>query len=102
MEHLLRTHLDDHIGMRAHPDAARRNLAQQCVEIGAVASLVNGVDPDKYPIKRGELCADGVKNIVLVDNRFRVDADVGERGKDRLEPAGLWRGAAARRFIAPP
>src|SRR5262249_28369118 len=48
MEHLLGAHLEDHIGMGAHPDAARRDLAQQCVEIGAVAPLVDGVDPDEH------------------------------------------------------
>ena len=46
-------------------------------------------------MKRGELCADGVKKIVLIENRFRVDADVGVRGEDRLEPTCLWRGAAS-------
>jgi hypothetical protein len=42
------------------------------------------------------------KDTVLVDYRFRIDADTGERREDSLEPAGAWRGAAARRFIAPP
>ena len=88
--------------MGAHPDAARRDFAQQRVEIGAVAPLVDGIDPDEHAIKRGELCAHGVNDIVLVDHRFRIDANVGERREDGLEPAGLWRGAAARRFIAPP
>ena len=88
--------------MGAHPDAARRDLAQQGVEIGAVAPLVNGVDPDEHAIKRGELCAHGVNDIVLVNHRFRIDADIGERRENGLEPAGLWRGAAALRFIAPP
>ncbi len=88
--------------MGAHPDAARRDLAQQRVEIGAVAPLVNRVDPDEHAIERGELCAHGVEDIVLVDHRFRFDADIRERGEDGLEPAGFWRGAMARRFIAPP
>ena len=65
MEHLLGAHLEDHIGMGAHPDAARRDLPQQCVEIGAVAPLVDGVDPDEHAIERGELCAHGVTDIVF-------------------------------------
>ena len=88
--------------MGAHPDAARRDLAQQRVEIGAVAPLVNRVDPDQHAIERGELGAHGVADIVLVDHRLCIDADIGERREDGLEPAGLRRGAAARRFIAAP
>ena len=53
MEHLLGAHFENHIGMGAHPHAARRNFAQQRVEIGAVASLVNRVDPDEHSIERG-------------------------------------------------
>jgi hypothetical protein len=102
MEHLLGAHFEDHIGMGAHPHAARRDLAQQRVEIGAVAPLVNRIDLDEHAIERGELCADGVENIVLVDHRFRINADIGERREHGPEPAGLWRGTAARRFISPP
>jgi hypothetical protein len=101
MEHLLGAHLEDHIGMGAHPDAARRDLAQQRVEIGAVAPLVNRIDPDEHAINHGELCAHSVADIVLIDDRFRIDADFGQRCEDVFEPAGLWRGAATRRFIAP-
>ena len=43
-----------------------------------------------------------VEDIVLIDHRLSVDADIGERREDGLEPAGLWRGVTARRFIAPP
>ncbi len=88
--------------MGAHPDTARRDLAQQRVEIGAVASLVNWVDPDQHAIERGELGPHGVADIVLVDHRFGRDADIGERRKDGLEPAGVRRGTAALRLIAPP
>jgi hypothetical protein len=51
---------------------------------------------------RSELCAHGVEDIVLVDHRFRIDTRISERREDGLEPAGLRRGAAARRFIAAP
>jgi hypothetical protein len=102
MQHLLGAHLEDHIGMGAHPDAACRDLAQQRVEIGAVAPVVNRVDPDEHAVKRGELRAHGVEDIVLVDHRLRIDAEIGERREDGLEPAGLRHGTAARRFIAPP
>ena len=88
--------------MSAHPDAARRDLAQQRVEIGPVAPLVNRVDPDEHAIERGELCAHSVEDIVLINHRFGIDADIGERREHGLEPAGLRRGIAARRFIAPP
>src|SRR5947209_16887515 len=88
--------------MVALPHATRCDLAQQRIEIGAVASLVNRVDPDKHAIERGELCAQGVEDIVLIDHRFRIDADIGERRENGLEPAGLWRGTATRGFIAPP
>ena len=48
-----------------------------------------------------EVAAHGVEDIVLVDHRFRIDADFAERGEDSLKPARLWRGIAARLFIAP-
>jgi hypothetical protein len=98
MQHLLGPHLEDHIGMGAHPNAARRDFAQKCIEIGTIVSLVDGVDPDECAIKLGELCVHGVKDIVLVDHRFRINSDIGERREDGLEPAGLWRSGAARRF----
>ena len=102
MEHLLGAHFENHIGMGAHPHAARRNFAQQRVEIGAVASLVNRVDPDEHAIERGELCAQGVEDIVFIDDRFRIDPDIGECPEYGLEPTGLWRSTTTRRFIAPP
>src|SRR6516225_5353830 len=102
MEHLLGAHFEDHIGMGAHPRAAPRDLAQQRIEIGAVSALVNRVHPYKHAIERGELCAHGVDDIVLIDHGFCVDTDIGERREDGLEPAGLWRGTAARCFIASP
>jgi hypothetical protein len=102
MQHLLGPHLEDHIGMGAHPDAAPRDLAQERVEIGAATPLVNRVDPDEHAIEHGELYARGVKDIVLVDHRFRIDADIGQCREDAPEPARLWRGTAAGRFIAPP
>src|SRR5262249_30180069 len=101
-EHLFCAHLEDHIRMGAHPDAARRDFTQKCVELGAVASLMDWIDPDEHSIKRNELCAHGVKDIILVDRRFRRDADPGERSEDGFEAAGFWRNAAARRFITSP
>src|SRR5438309_12050220 len=85
--------------MGAHPYAARRDLAQQRVEVGAAAPLVNRVDPDEHAIERGELCAHGVEDVVLEDHRFRIDADIGERGEDGLEPgwSRAWRCGALLR-----
>jgi hypothetical protein len=102
MEHLLGAHLEDHIGMGAHPDSARRDLAQQRVKIDAAASLVNRVHPDEHAIECGELCAHRVEDIIFVDYWVRIDADIGKRREDGLESAVLWRGTAARRFVATP
>jgi hypothetical protein len=88
--------------MGAHPNATRRHLAQQRIEIGAVASFVNRVDPNEYAIARGEPCADGVDDVVLVHDRVCIDANIGKRSENGLKPAGLGRGAAAHRFIAAP
>src|SRR5262245_33046715 len=63
---------------------------------------MNRVDPDEYAIDRLELTAHRVEDIVLIDHWFRIDAGIGERREDRLEPAGICRGAAARCFVAPP
>jgi hypothetical protein len=100
MEYLLGAHLEDHVGMGADPNAACRDLAQQRVEMGAIAALMNRVYPDEHAIERSQLCPHSVEDIVLVDQRFRIDADIAERREDGLEPASLWRGAPARRFIA--
>src|SRR5262245_37207549 len=102
MQHLLGAHLEDYIGMGAHPDAARRDLAQKRVEINAATPLVNWIDPDEHAIEGAELCAHGVKDIVLVNYWFRIDTDIGEGSEDGLEPAGVGRGTATRRFIASP
>src|SRR5215831_946386 len=88
--------------MSAYPHASRRDLAQQRVEIGAVASFVDRVDPDEYAIERDKLCVHGLQDIVLIDDRFRIDADIGERREYVLEPADLRRGTATRGFIAAP
>ena len=80
--------------------AAHCDLAQQRVECGAVAPLVNWVDPDEHTIDCGELCSHGVEDIVLVDHRFRIDADVSERREDSLEPAAICRGTTASSLVA--
>jgi hypothetical protein len=46
--------------------------------------------------------AHGVEDIVFVDHWVRIDADIGKRREDGLEPARLSRGTAARRFVATP
>src|SRR5262249_10505076 len=102
MKHLLGTHFEDHIWVSAHPYAAHCDLAQQLVKVGTIAPIVNRIDPDKHAIERRELCADGVKDIVLIDDRFRIDANIGKRREHGLEPVGLWRGTEARRLVAPP
>jgi hypothetical protein len=49
------------------------------------------------------MCAHDVEDIVLVDHRFRIDANVSERREDGLEPTTICRGgAAASSFIASP
>jgi hypothetical protein len=63
---------------------------------------VNRVDPDEYAIELGELCAHGVEDIVLVNHRFHIDADVGECCEDGLKPTGVWHGTTACHFVAPP
>ena len=52
--------------MGAHPHAAARDLAQQRVELGAVAPLMNRIDPDEHTIERGKVCADGVEACFLL------------------------------------
>ena len=88
--------------MGTDPNAAHCDLAEQRVEAGAVAPFVNRIDPDEHAIECRELCVHGVEDIVLVDHRFRIDADIGERSENGLEPAARWRSAAARRFAASP
>ena len=88
--------------MSAHPDAARRDLAQQRVQFGAIAPLVNWINPDEHAIDCGELCAHDVEDIILIDHRFSMDADVSERREDGLQPAVICRGTAASDFVASP
>ena len=65
--------------MSTHPYAARRDFAQQRVEIGAVVPLVNRVHPDDHAADRSELRTHGMKNIVFIDERFRINSEIGER-----------------------
>ena len=58
--------------MGAHPHAPRRDFAEQGVQFRAVATLVNRIDPNEHAIKRGEPCAHGVGNVVLVDHGLRI------------------------------
>ena len=88
--------------MGAHPDAARRNLAQQRIEFGSITPLVNWINPDEHTIDCGELCAHGAENIILIDHRFGIDADVSERREDSLEPAAICRGTTASSLVAAP
>jgi hypothetical protein len=102
MEDLLGAHLEDHIRMSAYPDASRRDLAQQRVEIITVAPLVDRVDPDEHAVERGKLSAHDLEDIVLIDHRLRIDTGIGECREDVLETACSWRGATAGRFVATP
>jgi hypothetical protein len=67
--------------------------------MGPVAPLVNRVDPDEYAIERGELCAHGVEDVVLVYHRLRIDTEIRERPEDGLEPlaSGVARFASSPR-----
>ena len=47
IQHLLHAHLEDHVRMRADPDTARGNVAQQRVEHMPVAAIHDGIDPDQ-------------------------------------------------------
>jgi hypothetical protein len=79
----------------AHPCAALGDLAQQRVEIDAITSLVNGIDPDQNAIDFGQLGACRLDYIVLVDDLLGVNPGLIERCEDCLEPAVFWGGGAA-------
>ena len=42
--------------MGADPDAARRDVAQQGVEIGAISPVLNRVNPDQHAIDASSCC----------------------------------------------
>ncbi|MHC2589447.1 hypothetical protein ACVIG9_003503 [Bradyrhizobium ottawaense] len=100
VEHLLDAHLQDHVGMGAHPRSLRRDVAQQGIELGARLALVDRIDPDQHAVSREQLVADCVGKAFVVDHGVRVDAEGGEGLEDADEAAVLRRRVAARGGIA--
>ena len=60
VEHVLDAHLQDDVGMRAHPRALRRNLAKQRIERRARLALMDRIDPDEHAVDGEQLIADRV------------------------------------------
>lgn len=100
VEHVLDAHLQDHVGMCAHPWPLRRNVAKQRVEGLARLALMDRIDPDEHAIDGEQLIADGVGEDLVVDHRAGVDADRGECFENADEAAVLCRRVPARRSVA--
>jgi len=88
--------------MSAYPDALPRHLAKQRVEAGTIAPFVYWVDENQHTVERQKFVSDRVRDVVLVDDRPRVDADIGQRRRYCLEPARFERRAAPFRLATAP
>ena len=92
------------VGVDAEPVVYEDDVLEA---VHAQLAIVDGVLVWVNPIHKGrnranldallrQVAARGVEDVVLVNHRFRIDADIGKRREDGLEPAGLWCRGAAR------
>jgi hypothetical protein len=90
-EHVLRTQLHDHIGMRADEDAGARDVAQHGVQRSTRMSVVDRIDPDQRAVDPQQLVAQLVCLHQVVDRGLRVDALRGESGEQGGKAVVLTR-----------
>ena len=83
VENFLHAHLEDHVGMRADPRAAGRDVAQQRVEHGARPAGVERIDPDQHAVDPEELLAHLVGERLVEHGRLGVDAEPGSAPRTR-------------------
>src|SRR5262249_4687691 len=102
VENLLGAHLEDHVGMGAHPRPARRNVAQQGVEHGARPAGIERIDPDEHAVEAEELVAHLVREGLVEHGGRGVDAGPAQLLEDVVIAIVVRRRRAARLAVAAP
>ena len=87
-EHLLGAHPQNHVRVGAHPHPGLPDLAKQRIELRAVETVLNRVDPDQHSIEFEQLIANGIHGLIGVHDRHRIDS---ERRKGTKHLAQLAR-----------
>ena len=105
VEDFLHAHLEDHVGMRADPRAAGRDIAQQRIEHGARLAGVERIDPDEHAVDPEELVADLVGEGLVEYGRLGVGCRSGSVPRTRGDSdcsAASPRGASPGHRARPP
>src|SRR5262245_8481833 len=88
--------------MCADKDTCHRGLTQDFVETRPIASLLDGIDPDKHAVQAQDLLAHAFSVFVGVDDRFGHDAGRCEYLDHTVESACIRRDTHFRLRIAGP
>src|SRR5207237_9099154 len=102
VEDFLGPHVQDRVGMRADPRAARRDLTQQRIERGAGLAATQRIDPDEDAIHGEQLRPHFVGKILVIDRGFGLDAERRRLLEDPVKAVVLWRRGLPRCAVAAP
>jgi hypothetical protein len=102
VQDFLDSHLQDHVGMRADPGAARGNLAQQRIKRAAGSALMNRIDPHEYAVSQQQLLAHILRELFGIDRGLGANAERVELFEDAVEAIVVRRRGSAGLGIAAP
>jgi hypothetical protein len=75
VQDLFHPHLEDGVGMGADPRPAGRDFAKQGIELMPRLARVQRVDPDKDPVRGQELITNFIREGLVINGGFGIDAD---------------------------
>jgi hypothetical protein len=95
-------HLEDHIGMRADPGSARRDITQHLVEYSPGLPFMDRIDPHEDSINRQKLLAHLVGEVVGINRRLGMNAKCRQLFKDAVKAIVLRSCGSPALAIAAP
>src|SRR4029077_6226473 len=102
VEDLFGSHANDDVGMRADPDAVRRDMAQNRIEIAAVPATVERVDPDERTRAGQKTIANVLARGFGVDHRLDREVATLQRQLNGIESRVLGHASNLSGRVAPP
>jgi hypothetical protein len=90
-EDFLGPHLQDRVGMGAHPYTLGRDVTQHGVEFRAIIAASDGIHPHERAVESKEPRSHLVGRVVVVRGKFRDQAHLGESIEDGRQPRPCWR-----------
>ena len=101
IEHLLDAHLENDVGMGAHPDTTRSDFLQQRVEPRSVLARDERVDPDEHAVGGEETHADLFFRLLGINDQFGHETDVVEGRDNKMVSRLIERRQLGFRIAAP-